>query len=92
MRLVSPGRKPLLHVVLRQTEADKIIILNVLGGLEVSHSSLSIIEGVLYERKVNSKFTNLWIKKKFRKSDCSDQNPPVNFFSKINGHILTYSS
>ena len=51
LRLVSPGRKPLFHVVLRQTEADKIIILNVLGGLEVSHSSLSIIEGVLYERK-----------------------------------------
>ena len=45
--LVGPAWEPLLHGVLGETEADKIVVLNVLGGLEVGHSSHSVIEGVL---------------------------------------------
>lgn len=45
---ICPGWKPFLEVMLRETETNKIIILNVFRSLEVSHSSLSIIEGVLF--------------------------------------------
>ena len=48
---ISPRWKPFFHIMLRETKTNEVIILNVFRGLEVSNSSLSIIEGVLYWRK-----------------------------------------
>lgn len=45
--LRSPFWKPLLSLVSRQTEANKLVVLNVVSDLIVDDSSLSIIESVL---------------------------------------------
>lgn len=51
--LISPGGRPLLDLVRRQTEANKLAVLSVISDLVVHHSSLSIIVGVLHDCKVN---------------------------------------
>jgi hypothetical protein len=51
--LISPGGRPLLNLVRRQTEANKLAVLSVISDLVVHHSSLSIIKGVLYKYKYN---------------------------------------
>ena len=46
---ISPGGRPLLDLVRRKTEANKLAVLSVVGDLIVDHSSLSIIGSVLYD-------------------------------------------
>ena len=49
--LWGPAWKPLFDLLGRETEADKVVVLNVVWHLVVDHSSLSIIEGILIAAK-----------------------------------------